>query len=821
MKLQTPVEFQKKAIGSGVALFTEAARQLDIAADDEGRRATVVKHNGYLLIEAPTGSGKTLMAGNIIENFSREEKVVWFWFAPFKGVVGQTAAFLREQCAGLRLRDLAHDRSLDNNRAGDVFVTTWQTVATRVTDRRNLRRESESNPSVDTLTVSLREQGFRLGVVVDEAHHGFGKDTQAAKFFHEILRPDYCILVTATPDDRDVREFEKALGIAELHRVSVSRADAVDAGLIKRGVKCMAYFVEETKRSLVDLPGTALRDAIRAHRQLKARLAELKIPLTPLLLVQAGNGAREVENLRQRLLELGFAEKQIATHTAEEPDAGLLALANDEQREVLIFKMAVALGFDAPRAFTLVSTRASRDADFGVQLVGRILRTHRLLQARARNKTLPDELAHGYVFLADPKTQTGLDEAGQRINQIQTAYATVSNALVRMNIGAGTAIVSGVEHGGQTDFVLQGETQHAGFGNAEHDNFATTVSNGARNDSFDFGAFFDGAPKPSASATATGGGTKNHNGNHCCSLRGDVPRKFKSQEAGTDNAAIEEECANLFKVSTRALFEALKNKVSVEKRTLEIFTGVVQQEFKYAADVSPEHAALIAQKFLLKNQLFDARELRRVLLQKMREVMREEAMPQAGEPETVASFLDVIIAAYPDLLRNAQKEATARHMEIVETEELPKELQSDRPLTVSPRNVYGVMPPNLNTWERLFVEKLDREPNNIVAWWHRNEPHEPWSVNVLRTDGKGFFPDFIIGINGRRTEDKILLVDTKRDFTDKNEAPKVLAEHRVYGRAMILYLNDDTHWFTVTWDSKINRPVAEQEFRLADMAGFA
>ena len=52
-------------------------------------------------------------------------------------------------------------------------------------------------------------------------------------------------------------------------------------------------------------------------------------------------------------------------------DSDKWALANDEAREVLIFKMAVALGFDAPRAWTLVSMRAAKDEDFGVQLVGR------------------------------------------------------------------------------------------------------------------------------------------------------------------------------------------------------------------------------------------------------------------------------------------------------------------------------------------------------------------------------------------------------------------------------------------------------------------
>src|SRR5260370_9247506 len=153
------------------------------------------------------------------------------------------------------------------------------------------------------------------------------------------------------------------------------------------------------------------------------------------MLVQVDSKDKSVERVKERLLALGFSETQIAVYTAEEPDSGLLALANDEAREVLVFKMAVALGVEAPRATTLVSMRAARDEDFGVQLVGRILRVHRRLQGRARAKTLPEALRYGYVFLADAEAQVGLDLAGQRINQLQTEYAKVSPTTAVVQIG--------------------------------------------------------------------------------------------------------------------------------------------------------------------------------------------------------------------------------------------------------------------------------------------------------------------------------------------------------------------------------------------------
>lgn len=814
--------FQDEAVKSGVGLFAMAKTLLDSAGADAVGRLSAINHNGYLLIEAPTGSGKTLMAGTIAERFSHEEEVVWFWFAPFKGVVGQTAAFLREQFHGLRLRELAEDRAAAMSRRGDVFVTTWQTVATRVKDKRNVRKEGDANPSIDTLIDTLRDQGQRIGVVVDEAHHGFGEGTQAAKFFREVLKPEYSILITATPDDADIKAFERAMGIAELQRIRVSRADAVDTGLIKMGVKCVAYFVDPGKRALVDLQGTALRDGVAAHRKLKQTLSDMKVPLVPLLLVQADSREHSIEKLKARLLHMGFTDEQIAVHTAEEPDANLLALANDERREVLVFKMAVALGFDAPRAFTLVSMRASCDPEFGVQLVGRILRVHRRLQGRAQAKTLPEVLTYGYVFLADAETQTGLDKAGQMINQIQTEYAKASMATVALRFGDITGVGT-VDKSGQVEFFglpVEGVKDIAGRSGSDGE--ASSEAEFVPPASFDFGRLFgtDATADTGDGATGRPVQVAGSLGKHRYALRPGMPKRFKTQIVCPQSDVTEEDCAQRFMISTRDLFEVMKNKIPVERRTLDVFEHTIQQEFNFAADLSPTQAAELAQTALCKNKTFDPRELRRALLRRVGMVMREEAMSEADDPAQVAHFLDVILATHPELLYEAQKAAHAEHAVIQEAEELPEEIVCLEPLPRSPHNLYGVMPAELNTWERPFAELLDRDSSNVVMWWHRNLPHKPWSVNVLMPDGRGFFPDFVIGIAGRKSEDNALLADPKLNFQRDDEAQKVLAEHRSYGRVMILFLDGGTRWMTVGYDQKAKKPVVAREFRLSDAAGF-
>ena len=815
MSLKTYKPFQQLSIDSGLGIFRQTRQQLDAVADDPASRQQAINHNGYLLLEAPTGSGKTLMAGGIVEGFSAEEEVVWFWFAPFKGVVGQTAGFLRGQFPGIRVRELQDDRAAAGSRAGDVFVTTWQTVATRVTDKRNVRRDGEQNDSIDSMVVKLRKLGLRIGVVVDEAHHGFHGETQAAKFFREVLAPEYTILITATPDDADVADFQKRLSGPVLQRTSIARQEAVDAGLIKDGVRCAAYFVEPDKARMVDLEQVALRDAVTAHRKIKARLAADGVNLTPLLLVQVDSTPKSTDKALERLLKMGFNKEQVAVHTASEPDADILALADDEAREVLVFKMSVALGFDAPRAFVLCSMRAARDEDFGVQLVGRILRVHRSLQAKAAKGKLPDDLRYGYVFLADPTAQTGIDLAGQRINRIQTEYAKVSQKTTVVNVG-GRSMVQAVDVGGQFSLFPQStagwQTNDAAEPQEEDGKPA-----GYQDEDFDLGGFFGAAADDAGKTGTTGRPAVSRRFSY--RLRDNVPRFFQTQELSGDNTATEEDCAQRFMISTRALFEAIRARVKVERKTLDVFTGQMQFDL-LGAELEPAEIERRALRALQHSPVFDPRELRRALLGKVEAVLREEFLDEANDPPAVRRMLDTLLALHPEMLYEAQRLALAKHAKILPAEPLPVVWESDEELPRSNRNLYGIMPADLNSWEQHFAQILDHDPSGAVTWWHRNQPHKPWAVNVLLPDGRGFFPDFLVGVKDRKTPDGVLLAEPKFHFERRDEVPKADVAHASYGKVLVLHREGGVEWRVVRLDTNRQRPILGDKLRIADLAGW-
>lgn len=842
MSQKTYKSFQQQAIESALGIFRAARDRLNVAGDDTASRGVIIRHHGTLLIEAPTGAGKTMMAGGILEQFSAEEEVVWFWFAPFKGVTGQTAGFLRGQCPGLRLRDLQEDRKAEGTRAGDVFVTTWQTVATRATDKRNVRRESEQNISVDVLVERLRGHGLRIGVVVDEAHHSFHGDTQAAKFFNEVLAPEYTLLITATPDDKDLEDFEKRLGGPVVNRTSIAREDVVAAGLIKTGVRCAAYLVESGQEKMVDLEMVALKDAVATHRALKAKLKAAGFDLVPLLLVQVDSKPKSIEKAKERLLELGFEAKQIAVHTAEEPDADLLALADDEQREVLVFKMAVALGFDAPRAFTLYSSRATRDEDFGVQLVGRILRTHRLLQSAAAKGKLPDDLAYGYVFLADPGTQVGLDLAGQRINRIQTSYAAVSQNTVIMNMSGRSVVQEPGKDGTLSLFAFTDDGQILPYGATSGQTMPSETDTGeigvdgedpnpppvatrplvdGRGNELDLGKIFTTNPGTSNTGGTVGGGKPGVTvrQSYRYPLRAEVPRVFRTQRLPEDSTATEEDCARRFRITLPALFEAMVSRVKVQKKTLEVFTGQLLFE-DFGADMKPaeiERRAILA---LQRSEAFDPRELRRALLEQTSAVMKEHQMSDWNDKAVVRRMLDAILVTHPEILNEAQRMALAEFAVVGAAEPLPEALESEDGLETSSRNVYGVIPSGLNGWETDLVRRMDQDNGGTILWWHRNLPHKPWAVSVLLPSGRPFFPDFVVGVRHRPTMDNVLLTDPKYAFANDDEAPKASARHPDYGRVLILHFENSRDWKVVQPGAQNGRPKLGEPFRFADLAGW-
>lgn len=811
--------YQEEAVQNILSLFTET-RELLSSTTDQLTRRSIVRQSGCVLLEAPTGAGKTLIAGNIADRLSPSSKIIWFWFAPFTGLVRQSEKVIRREFPRLRVRDIKNDRYVDQAESGDIYVTTWASVATSNIDSRKARVGDESSPGLDGMITALRDEGYQIGVIVDEAHHGFHKAQEAVKFYSDVLSPEYTIMATATPKDPDVSAFSNVTGVNP-QKVSVSRYDCLSTGLIKRGIKAMAFMADERSAELVDYERTTLRHALRTHQEIQKSLSSINSSVIPLMLVQVDSSVGSVERAKQILIDLGVPSEQIAVHTAKEPDPDILALAQDESIQFLIFKMAVALGFDAPRAFVLASMRKSRDADFGIQIVGRILRVDQRLQ----NKAVPDQLQYGYVYLADYESQTGLSSAADRINNIKTELSTVSPGFAVVNhqvlpVDKGQVVLYGfpeVTPGTlkvDEDLKWEAATLVAPPGSQQGNLFNDSPDN----DIVDHSINLSFTKQPSST-------TMDDTSEYIYKLRTDIdyPHSFQREFYQLPEGAIDPIvlCVQSHIPFEEAISEIHRAVVPVTKTELDLFEGHKTVE-KGQADISTRKIQLKAQAVLF-NDYIKGPDLYRALVERLREEIVTRGFKSDSEllDSEVEQALYRILATRPELLKRTIRRCLQDFVISEPADQLPPYILSELPLKPARLNIYGVFPPGLNPWEANFAMLLDNDTSGTVLWWHRLEPKKPYSVSVVLPESKhDYWPDFIIGVKGRTNKDNILLIDTKERIYDELAIIKARATHTDYKRVMMVYWKEEKEWMTVVNNEDGTKNILDQLFRISIMTGY-
>jgi len=780
-------------------------QQLSAAAPtrlDEARRKEAA-----VVLQAPTGAGKTRMAIEVMRRVSAAEPVLWFWFAPFTGLVEQSRKVLAAEAPELSLFDLEADRQLDAVRGGGAFVVTWASLAARKAESRRARQTGDAGLAIDAVIALARDSGLRIGCVVDEAHHGFQRAAQARAFFSDVLKPDYALLMTATPRDADMAAFERATGyfVGEpADWASVSRADAVGEGLLKRGVRMVRFIARDGDTAqLVDFEHLALRECAQTHRHIRTALAEAGIGLTPLMLVQVSDGKAAQEAVRQYLVQqLGFDEAAVRVHTADEPDPDLLSLAQDPTVEVLIFKMAVALGFDAPRAFTLAALRGSRDPSFGVQVIGRIVRRHAALQARS---DLPPLLDHGYVFLANSESQEGLLQAGAQINALTTQAPELGTQTVLTMVGD-AAELQIVRSGEPLSLLVSRAGVRVlaeGVAAAVPPLTQAHIDAGLRDTPL---AGLSGSAQaaldmlggqgrwPERAASVTEAFALSQDALYRYPRRTEAPASLRGERLPAVEADFEARLAAYVDFSPEVLADRLRGKVQVQRQDSDLFDGhrVSEDGADLWANLSPEAVAEKAEQIRLRLVEANDRELHARLLERFVRAIEQSGAEVPADEEQQMRQLDLLLVRRPGLLREAFKQMRKNQVADVEVP-LAVELVHDQPLRAANRALYGVFPPGLNQDEQAIAERLDASAQ--VRWWHRNPSRA--GVGLYRWDeGDGFYPDFVVCLAGRAAPG-IALLELKGEhlWGKLSEVEKSAAVHPEYGAVFMVGRKRSEHDF--------------------------
>lgn len=356
-----------------------------------------------IVFEAPTGAGKTVMAcqalATLIDEMhsrggSKYQECAFIWFAPRQLHI-QSYRSLKGAFAETRKLTPVMFAELDQSvgiQPGEILFVNWESI-----NKRNnvIVRDSESSASLYEITRKTQEElGLPIIAIIDEEHMFWSRTADKSAQVLEKINPKIEIRISATPKTTNPRE-----------KVSVYRSEVIEAEMIKKEV-VLNPEIELNFSDELRLNESLIKAALAKRNQLAEAYKELGVNINPLLLIQLPNDAKEsmttedvkvaeqVKTYLKVVCDITEENGRLAVWLAGEKEKSNLANLEkpDNMAQVLLFKEAIALGWDCPRAGVLLIFRKLQSDTFTIQTVGRILRMPE--QKHYSN----DILNYGYVY---------------------------------------------------------------------------------------------------------------------------------------------------------------------------------------------------------------------------------------------------------------------------------------------------------------------------------------------------------------------------------------------------------------------------------------
>lgn len=380
-----------------------------------------------IVFEAPTGGGKTVMACQTLANLvdelkdrgdSRYQEVAFIWIAPRKLHLQSYNSLKGAFSETRKLHPVMFDEleQSEGIQPGEILFVNWESVNK---ENNVMVRESESSASLYEIARRTQEESnLPIIVVIDEEHMFWSKTADKSAAVLERINPAVEIRISATPKTQKPDEI-----------VRVYRQDVIAAEMIKKEV-VLNPDIELDFREERTLNQNLIEAALAKRNQIAEAYKELNVDINPLLLIQLPNDTKEAMTADDQAVA-----EQVKTYLSAmrgiTEENGLLAvwLANEKSNlaglerpnnmtQVLLFKEAIALGWDCPRAAVLLIFRKLQSDHFTIQTVGRILRM-------PEQKHYPKELLNtGYVYtdIAKDKIQIVAADANYILNNTITAH---------------------------------------------------------------------------------------------------------------------------------------------------------------------------------------------------------------------------------------------------------------------------------------------------------------------------------------------------------------------------------------------------------------
>ncbi len=347
-----------------------------------------------MVLKAPTGAGKTVTMAAFLNQLCNElpdrldvpkRQVAFIWFAPNQLHL-QSYLSLKDYFEELRtIKPIQFEDITDGKlQPNEMLFVNWQSV----NKANNLYiKENEQGKDLLKFVYNAMLNDIEIICILDEAHyHVPGKKAQALL---QKINAKIEIDVSATP------LFKSDYGY------TIRRDEVIEAEMIKKNVILNPALDQRTQQGR-SLNHVLLDEALKKRNELAKAYQDKGININPLLLIQLPNETQKESALDNQIIEevqtylmskdITVQNNRLAVWLSNEK-SNLDGIEEPNcMTDVLLFKQAIALGWDCPRAAVLLIFREIKQEHFGIQTVGRILRM-------PEQKHYPNPmLNNGYVY---------------------------------------------------------------------------------------------------------------------------------------------------------------------------------------------------------------------------------------------------------------------------------------------------------------------------------------------------------------------------------------------------------------------------------------
>ena len=341
-----------------------------------------------MVLYAPTGSGKTVLVSRFIDDyFDENPNTVFLWLCPGAGGLERQSQDTFEAVTSGILDGDVYSFINEPNPRGRVYFINWD----KINKKSNVVLRDGEHKDLMTKVLHCHNDGIDIFMIIDEEH----KYRDTANEYVSNIQPVHVLRISATPVTR-VEAVEE-----------ITDNEVIGAGLIATGIAInegLSKAIEENNKLDDDLQLLELADSKR--KEIQAEYDKLGLRIRPLVLIQFPNGSEEwIERVKQHLADMGYSENSglIASwFSGDHPNNPEQIRKKDGHYAFLLFKQAIATGWDCPRAKILVKLREGGTERFNIQTVGRI---RRMPERHHYDNALLDNC---YLYTLDNKFTEGM-----------------------------------------------------------------------------------------------------------------------------------------------------------------------------------------------------------------------------------------------------------------------------------------------------------------------------------------------------------------------------------------------------------------------------